>query len=95
MADMQSSGNPLEKIALSILAAVILMVLGWVGLTVNQNQIQYARIEERLANQGTTLAQIRKSIDISSSRSAAFDERMMELEHRISVLEQERRKNAD
>lgn len=78
----------LEKTVLAILSALIIAVLVWIASTVQQSQLQYARIEERLNAQSTTLTQIQKSLDASGKRFDVLDTRLRQQEQRITILEQ-------
>lgn len=61
-----------EKTALTVLGLIIVSVLGWVGATVNKNQLQYARIEERLASQSVIL----KDLQINNSAAVMWRSRI-------------------
>jgi hypothetical protein len=76
-----------EKWALSILAAVIILILGWVGVTVNQNQLQYARIEERLANQSVLLVSLQNSVGDATKWRSKIERDIALIEQRVKSVE--------
>jgi uncharacterized protein HemX len=77
----------LEKAALSVLALVIVAILGWVGVTVNQNQLQYARIEERLTNQSSMLITLQNSTFNAAQWHSNMDKNIALLEQRLASIE--------
>lgn len=83
----QSETN-FEKTALSVLAAVIIAVLGWVGLTVNQNQIQYARIDERLSSQSDMLKDVKKTMVDANTWRTGVNQDISDIKARLYKLEQ-------
>lgn len=83
----QSETN-FEKTALSVLAAVIIAVLGWVGLTVNQNQIQYARIDERLSSQSDMLKDVKKTMVDANTWRTGVNQDINDIKARLYKLEQ-------
>ena len=78
------TNNPssFEKWALSILGLVIIGLLGWVGKTVNNNQVQYARIEERLTNQTVMLTEL-------NNKYSARDMKISSIERELALLKQQ------
>jgi|TARA_Y100000310_G_C20166698_1_gene571681 ABC-type anion transport system duplicated permease subunit len=80
-----------EKIALFVLGSVIVSVLCWVALTVNQNQLQYARIEERLANQSVILEDLQKKFNASTVWQSRMETDLALIKQRLSALEQDKK----
>ena len=78
----------LEKMCMAALTAVIIGVLSWVGLTVNQNQLQYARIEERLASQSIILKDLQNKFTDSAVWRSRIETDMALYNQRIRALEQ-------
>ncbi|GEK08928.1 hypothetical protein [Pseudoalteromonas peptidolytica] len=83
----EQSSSQFEKNALTILAMVIVSVLGWVGYTVNQNQIQYARIDERLAAQSDILKDMQIRIGDANQWRAGVDQDLSDIKARLNRLE--------
>ncbi len=81
-----------EKTALTILAAVIIAVLSWVGLTVNQNQLQYARIEERLSSQSVILKDLQNKFTDSAQWRSRIETEMALFNQRLRTVEQKESK---
>tara|TARA_B100000700_G_scaffold200729_1_gene220890 strand:+ start:4891 stop:5175 length:285 start_codon:yes stop_codon:yes gene_type:complete len=77
-----------EKMCMAALTAVIIGVLSWVGLTVNQNQLQYARIEERLASQSIILKDLQNKFTDSAVWRSRIETDMALYNQRIRALEQ-------
>jgi hypothetical protein len=86
----QATGTNLEKVALSALALVIVAILSWVGVTVNQNQLQYARIEERLTNQSSMLITLQNSTFNAAQWHSKMDKNLALLEQRLTVIEKDK-----
>ena len=76
-----NSGSTFEKTALTVLAAVIILILGWIGKTVNENQLQYTVIKANQVNQTTIL------VDMQSKFNDSVKWRT-KIEKQIAVLEQ-------
>lgn len=91
MSNQNSKSLEFEKTALSVLALVIVAVLSWVGLTVNQNQLQYARIEERLANQSVILEDLQKKFNASTIWQSRMETDLALIKQRLSALEQDKK----
>lgn len=85
---LRAGATPMEKGAAVILSALIITVLTWIASSVQQSQLQYARIEERLNAQTTTLAQIQKTIDASNRHYDELDQRLRTHDTRLTILEQ-------
>ncbi len=91
MSNQNSKSLEFEKTALTVLALVIVAVLSWVGITVNQNQLQYARIEERLANQSTILEDLQKKFNASTVWQSRMETDLALIKQRLSALEQDKK----
>lgn len=91
MSNQNSKSLEFEKTALTVLALVIVAVLSWVGITVNQNQLQYARIEERLANQSTILEDLQTKFNASTVWQSRMETDLALIKQRLSALEQEKK----
>ncbi len=76
-----------EKVALAVLAAVIVGMLSWVGLTVNQNQLQYARIEERLSSQSVILKDLQTKFTDSAVWRSRIETDMALFNQRLRTIE--------
>ena len=50
-----------EKWVLGMMALLIVASISWMAQTVNQNQLQYTRIQEQLRNQGVLLENLQRS----------------------------------
>ncbi|WP_149983288.1 hypothetical protein [Pseudoalteromonas rhizosphaerae] len=89
-----SSSNAVafEKIALTIFTAIILTVMTWVGLTVNQNQLQYARIEERLSSQSVILKDLQNKFTDSTQWRSRIETEMALFNQRLMTVEQKESK---
>lgn len=79
----------MEKAAAGVLSALVIAALTWIASSVQQSQLQYARIEERLNAQASTLLQIQKSIDASSRQFDELDRRIRSHDTRLTILEQQ------
>ncbi|HAU05464.1 MAG: hypothetical protein CMK63_00115 [Pseudoalteromonadaceae bacterium] len=91
MSNQNSKSLEFEKTALTVLALVIVAVLSWVGITVNQNQLQYARIEERLANQSTILEDLQTKFNASTVWQSRMETDLALIKQRLSALEQDKK----
>jgi hypothetical protein len=76
-----------EKWALSILALVIVGLLAWVGNTVNNNQIQYARIEVTLTSNSLMLVDMKTKFENAVQWRSAIATEQALIKQRLSVLE--------
>lgn len=81
-----------EKVALTVLGAIIVSVLAWVGVTVNQNQLQYARIEERLASQSIILKDLQNKFTDSAVWRSRIETEMAVFKQRLNVVESQDKK---
>ena len=81
-----------EKTALTVLGLIIVSVLGWVGATVNKNQLQYARIEERLANQSVILKDLQIKFTDSAVWRARIETDMALFNQRLRAIEQQNKR---
>lgn len=81
-----------EKACMVALTAVIVGVLSWVGLTVNQNQLQYARIEERLASQSVILKDLQNKFTDSAVWRSRIETDMALFNQRLRSIETQNKK---
>lgn len=77
----------IEKGAAAILSALVIAGLSWTASSVQQSQLQYARIEERLKAQNDTLIQIKKTIETSDRHYDVLDQRLRSHDTRLTILE--------
>lgn len=91
MSTANNSDSKFEKIALFVLGSLIVSVLGWVAMTVNQNQLQYARIEERLANQSVILEYLQKKFNDSTVWQSRMETDLALIKQRLNALEQDKK----
>ena len=92
MSNQNNKSLDFEKVALTVLAAVIISVLSWIGLTVNQNQLQYARIEERLASQSVILKDLQIKFTDSAVWRSRIETDMALFNQRLSAIESQSKK---
>lgn len=81
-----------EKVSMAVLTAVIIGMLSWVGLTVNQNQLQYARIEERLAGQSIILKDLQNNSTDSAVWRSRIEKDMALFNQRLRSIETQDKK---
>lgn len=87
-----SNAVAFEKIAFTILTAIIITVMTWVGVTVNQNQLQYARIEERLSSQSVILKDLQNKFTDSTQWRSRIETEMALFNQRLRTVEQKESK---
>ncbi len=92
MSNQNNKSLDFEKVALTVLAAVIISVLSWIGLTVNQNQLQYARIEERLASQSVILKDLQIKFTDSAVWRSRIETDMALFNQRLNAIESQSKK---
>lgn len=76
-----------EKWVLAIFSTLILAILGWMAKNVNDSQIQYARIEERLLSQNAILIELKSRFDVATKYRIELENKYSQLERRVSELE--------
>ncbi|MED5513255.1 MAG: hypothetical protein VYB81_10970 [Pseudomonadota bacterium] len=91
MSTANNNDSKFEKIALFVLGSLIVSVLGWVAMTVNQNHLQYARIEERLANQSVILEYLQKKFNDSTVWQSRMETDLALIKQRLNALEQDKK----
>lgn len=91
MTEQRASDLNFEKWALGLLSAFIVVGLGYMLKTVSDNQVQYARIEERLANANALLVDLKGRFDTATKYRLELENKYTNLERR--VIELERRKD--
>jgi len=79
--------NSKESLALTILSLVIVSMLGWVGHTVNNNQIQYARIEVTLTSNSLMLVDMKTKFESAVHWRSQIRTEQALIKQRLSVLE--------
>jgi hypothetical protein len=87
MNDSAKETMKFEKLALTVLALVLVGLLAWVGNTVNNNQIQYARIEVTLNSQSLMLVDMKAKFENSVQWRSDVKTDMALMKQRISALE--------
>ncbi|MBB1307282.1 hypothetical protein [Pseudoalteromonas sp. SR43-5] len=81
-----------EKTALTALSLLIVSMLSWVGVTVNKNQLQYARIEERLASQSLMLKDLQMNNSAAVMWRSRIETDMALYNQRITAIETQNKK---
>jgi hypothetical protein len=75
-----NNGSRFEKAALTVLAAVIVLILGGIGKTVNENQLQYTEIKANQVNQTIILVDMQTKFNDSVKWRSTIESRLALLE---------------
>ncbi|WP_273047515.1 hypothetical protein [Pseudoalteromonas sp.] len=76
-----------EKWVLGMMALLIVASISWMAQTVNQNQLQYTRIQEQLRNQGVLLENLQRTVVDSAKWRSRVDSKLAVFEQRLDAVE--------
>ena len=81
--------SPFEKATSGIVAAIIVALLAWVGNGVQQSQIQYSAIQERLLGQSAILIKLQNTVEKATDGRIALERNDAIMTQRINNLDEE------
>ncbi|TMP23769.1 hypothetical protein [Pseudoalteromonas ruthenica] len=88
---IERSSLKFEQWCMTILGLLTVSGVSWIALTVNENQVQYTQIKERLNGQTAILIDLQNKAGANAQWRSRVDTDIAVMERRLQELERERK----